>query len=254
MQVVEAWTDGATLCVFDPAALPSDFDNVVGDDPVGLMEKLQAEGKLWFGGSGGDGQFVCHAYIDEELPSDLQVVAVSRVPAMSFPFGRVFIAGAEYAANDPTLGSPFTPKGGLGPQAESVSSITVKPGTYQFAIYEVSEDASKGKQSFHPSVLLAVLSGLFFVVGAISAVAGALITVLFFVIKIVQIVLSNPLAYERWNVLYVALAFAVGGAALFGLGVLLNRWYNASPSGKAQVEERLKHPDYVLELRSAGRS
>lgn len=35
--IIEAGCDGATLCFFDPAALPADFDAQVKEDCVALM-------------------------------------------------------------------------------------------------------------------------------------------------------------------------------------------------------------------------
>ena len=63
--IVEASCDGATLCAFDPAALPTNFDQIVSDDPAGLMEKLQSEGKFWFSETGADGRFVFHIFVNE---------------------------------------------------------------------------------------------------------------------------------------------------------------------------------------------
>src|SRR5437667_2283717 len=45
--IIETGTDGATLCFFDPAALPADFDQRLADDPVSAFEELQKEGRFW---------------------------------------------------------------------------------------------------------------------------------------------------------------------------------------------------------------
>lgn len=41
--IMEAGCDGATLCFFDPAALPANFDVQVKDEAVELMAQLQTQ-------------------------------------------------------------------------------------------------------------------------------------------------------------------------------------------------------------------
>ncbi len=111
--VIEAGTDGATIAAFDAAALPGDFDDRIGDDTIEYMEELQSKGRLWFGGTGGDGTHVVHVLVDE--PEDSALLAPpSMRGTLLLPSGGLWVCGAEYMAKDPERGSSFTPKGGLG--------------------------------------------------------------------------------------------------------------------------------------------
>jgi hypothetical protein len=156
--IIETGCDGATLCFFDPAALPVDFDALVVDDPVGLMEQLQQQQKFWFGGSGGDGGYIFHVYIDEQPPLSLlsKATSVDSFDAFSIPSGRLCICGAEYAANDPMAGSSFTPTGGLARYSGMGGIVELDAGYYALELFAVEwSDKDMDAQKMPDYVLIA---------------------------------------------------------------------------------------------------
>jgi hypothetical protein len=97
--IVEAGTDAAGVALFDPGALPADFDSRVQDDPIELFETLQRDGKAFYTETGGDGRYLLHAYVDEPVPGNLQEhlrepVIIER---LAVPNGRLYFTGSEYA-------------------------------------------------------------------------------------------------------------------------------------------------------------
>ena len=90
--VVEAGCDGATLCAFDPAALPADFDRLVCDDPVAVTTRLQSEGRFWIGETGADGRFVFEVYVDEPvqtMAAGTRFKLEAQFPEFACPSGTI---------------------------------------------------------------------------------------------------------------------------------------------------------------------
>lgn len=251
--ILEAWTDGATLCAFDPGALPKDFDHIVGDDPIGVVEDLERQERAWLGGTGSDGSFVIHAYIEEPIPpfpnvSETDLVLVKDFPSFACPTGVLYISGLEYMARYPEVGSAFTPKGGLGREGATKLRVAVTPGKCRLRIFEFKGVVPQPPRSFSVAGLLGVLSWLSIVIGGISAVGGVVTLLLVLLIKLVQTITGNPLAHERWYVAGVALLTLVAGALLVGIGLGLLRLYQRSPAGKAEDEAKLQSPDFIFEV------
>lgn len=244
---VEAGTDGAMLCAFDPAALPPDFDARIADDPAGLLDTLRKEGRLWFGGTGGDGGFIVHVVASNsgDVPDGLSPAWQGGI---SLPSGSLWICGAEYIANDPRKGSAFTPRGGLGRYAMG-DRIDLPPGRYALSVYEIDrEDEEFGKPS--AMQLLETVPFVLYGLGGLAVVfsGGALAVSL--LIKLVQILLGSPLAEKGWHAVLVMLVITIAGAAAILLGRLIGRRVAAMPSvasaNAAYEAERLKHPDLIF--------
>jgi hypothetical protein len=72
-----------SLCIFDTAALPTDFDVRAGQNPVALMNTLQDEGRFWCDDALSSGDYVCHVYVDE--PLTLDAATKSRILSWSDP-------------------------------------------------------------------------------------------------------------------------------------------------------------------------
>lgn len=248
--VIEAGTDGATLCAFDPAALPPDFDARVEDDPIGLMDTLREEGRLWYGGTGGDGSFVVHVLSGEALdvPDGL---APAWQGEISLPSGSLWVCGAEYIANDPRKGSAFTPRGGLGRCAMG-DRVDMPPGRYELSVYQIDrEDEESQKPS--PLQWLQTIPFVLYGLGGLAVVfsGGALAVSL--VIKLVQILLGSPLAEKGWHAVLVMLIITIAGAAAILLGRLIAPRIAAMPSvasaNAAYEAEWLKHPHLIFAMR-----
>jgi hypothetical protein len=100
--MIEAGTDAGSVCCFDPAALPADFDRVCEMHAFETVERLAEEGRFWWGGDG-DGGYLLHFYIDEEPPADViqQDQDFEEIASFQVPSGKLVACGIEYAASDP---------------------------------------------------------------------------------------------------------------------------------------------------------
>src|SRR5438046_665522 len=94
--VVEAGTDAAALLLFDPGALPEDFDS--RDDPADVLEQLTEAGRACWFDTGADGAYLLHAYVDEPVPPSLEPYTRDPITREAFaaPTGRLYFTGAEY--------------------------------------------------------------------------------------------------------------------------------------------------------------
>jgi hypothetical protein len=129
--VAEAGTDAATLLLFDPAALPDDFDARFPSDPVAFFEELTEAGVVCLISTGADGNYLLHAYVGEPVPEDLRPYLAERVPGdgLLCRSGRVYFAGVESVFRDndsflrrhPHMGEAFP----------------LAPGMYRLAVYEM---------------------------------------------------------------------------------------------------------------------
>lgn len=100
--VIEAGTDAASLLLFDPGALPEDFDTRMQKDPGGVLNELTRTGKAYWIHTGRDGRFLLHVYVDEPVPLSLlqyshDPIAVEHFPV---PTGKLYFTGAECSARD----------------------------------------------------------------------------------------------------------------------------------------------------------
>lgn len=144
--VIETGTDGATLCFFDPAALPDDFDEQVKSGPIEVFEELTAAGRFWWTSTGGDGGFLFHFYMDEPVPERIAERAQDRYEIrIALPSGQLWACGAEYAAKDPRRGSSATPRHGLAGSPRMGGRCEAAPGSYSGAAWrtEWPDDAEK---------------------------------------------------------------------------------------------------------------
>src|SRR5262249_8834820 len=125
----EAGTDAAGVALFDPGALPGDFDLRIQDDPIELLEILQQDGKAFYTETGGDGAYLLHAYVDEPIPPNLQAhlrdpITIER---FSIPTGHLYFTGSEYAfRQDDSFLRRYPHMGG---------SVAVPAGEYRLTIH-----------------------------------------------------------------------------------------------------------------------
>jgi hypothetical protein len=119
----------ASLLLFDPGALPDDFDARARGDPYELLEQLTAAGRAYWINTGADGAYLLHAYVEEPVPASLQPYIRDPLTAETFvvPTGRLYFTGAEYGFRDddrflrkhPHMGGVFT----------------VRPGVYRLTLW-----------------------------------------------------------------------------------------------------------------------
>jgi len=128
---IEAGTDGGSVCCFDPAALPPDFDQRSEEDPVAAIEQLAKEGRFWWRGDG-DGGYLIAFYVGEDPPPEILTEAEESddIPRFHVPGGKLVACGVEYAASDPFKGNGLTPKGGLGRFTHMGGVVEIPAGDY----------------------------------------------------------------------------------------------------------------------------
>src|SRR6266436_3411687 len=96
--VIETGTDVASLLVFDPLALPDDYDRCPKQQ-LEIVRKLNEAQRIFLVETGSDGGYLIHAFVDEPVPEYLR--AFVREPRVhrhfDAPSGRIYFAGLEYA-------------------------------------------------------------------------------------------------------------------------------------------------------------
>jgi hypothetical protein len=129
--VVEAGTDAASIVLFDPRALPEGFDEAVsGDDPVAIVSELADAGRIFWTDSGGDGSYLLHAYVNEDVPAELRPYlrdTIDESHQFAVSGGCIYFTGIEYAfRNDDSFLKKYSHMGGAFP---------IENGTYVATLY-----------------------------------------------------------------------------------------------------------------------
>jgi hypothetical protein len=99
---LDAGTDAACVALFDPAALPDDFDRHWEESPIEFARVLQQEGRMFFVETGADGSYSLELFVDEEVPENLCTYAADPIelPRFRIPGGTLLFCGGEYAARE----------------------------------------------------------------------------------------------------------------------------------------------------------
>jgi hypothetical protein len=132
--IIEAGTDVATVCFFDPAALPENFNERAKQDPYEAAAEQAKEGRIWSQETGADGGYLFHFYVDEEVPELILKHAVDpkAVPSLLVPSGDIWACGVEYAARDPE-----NETGGLAKFPHMGGRCSVPPGEYAVTVWRM---------------------------------------------------------------------------------------------------------------------
>ncbi|MFO0277871.1 MAG: hypothetical protein ACK533_11390 [Planctomycetota bacterium] len=252
---VTAGTDGATIAAFDAAALPVECDARVDADPHAVLAALQAEGRRWFGGAGGDVEHVVRVLVDEE-PREVAGRAPAHRGRLTAPSGGLWVCGAECAANDPLYGSAATSPGGLG-RYDMGARVDVPRGDYELAVCERHGDG-RDDETWPAAPVLCLTFAPFAlrIVGTIAAVAATLALVVAVPWTLVQWATDDQRAIVGWQVVPWMLAasaddVAVGWCAL-ALGRRIDRLPAVVRTKAPHAAARAARPDVVLVLRRRG--
>jgi hypothetical protein len=127
--IVEAGTDAASLLLFDPGALPDDFEAQFRRDSVDLLERMTREGTACWIPTDADGAYLLHAYVDEPVSSMVARHATRQevIERFRVPSGQLYFAGSEYAfKEDDSFLRKHPHMGG---------NFGIKPGVYRLTVF-----------------------------------------------------------------------------------------------------------------------
>jgi drug/metabolite transporter superfamily protein YnfA len=180
-QIVETGTDVASLCFFDPVALPDDFDERLKREMPTFFQQLSNQGRLWWMETGADGSYLFHFYVDEQPPKEILTYThdPKEVERFLVPSGKVFACGAEYVTRHPVPGGKHSPT--------IHESFEIQPGEYSLTAWRAewpdNEYDSRMKAALGMSewqrrqrislfatyvIIALILAGIFLVVATIS--------------------------------------------------------------------------------------
>jgi hypothetical protein len=220
------------LTLFDPAAIPEDYDRTPIEDLIPLCDKLEQQGRLKLVNTGGDGSFLLHAYEEEQVPENLRPYLQEPIVLEKFqvPTGRVYLTGTEYVfAKDDSRLRKYPGMGG---------SFPLKPGVWHLTLYRTEypddfHDKLFAEKLQDPGYRLWNSMGCF--VGAAVLAFVATIVSFFFLRLMPWSVSALPL-----GLLVVSLPFIVGNSGSF----------RRIEARKKEIER--EYPSIVAVLKPAG--
>ena len=144
--VIEATTDAAALLLFDPAALPADFEQQFQSDASGALAQLHRRGLACWIPVAADGSYLLHVYLDEPIPQALRPCLREPLSIASFPVpsGWLHFTGAECAFRDDDSILAQNPRMG--------GSAAIAPGTYRLTLFRTVYPAGHVGRHFRASV------------------------------------------------------------------------------------------------------
>ena len=164
--VLEASTDGGSVVLWDPGALPDGFDVGYAADDSACVDAVFSVPTAYAFPDTGDGSFFLHLWIDEVIADDYErelvdiasLEGITDPEFLNVPTGRLHYGGIEYIFRDRNPDS----EGHMG------ASCTVEPGTYRLAAYqtgysrlEIRRMVSEAMPPLSGSFLMILLSGIF---------------------------------------------------------------------------------------------
>jgi hypothetical protein len=140
--MLEGGTDAGSMLLFDPAALPHDYDSQMRDDPMAVIEPLAADGRIYWLDTQADGGYDLGVYLADELPPNYKKFARQLGVAERFAVtsGKLYFTGIEYVFRDDDTFLRKHPHMG--------SSQDVTPGVYHLTLYDMEYP-----EDFHEDLL-----------------------------------------------------------------------------------------------------
>jgi len=171
--IVEAGTDAASLLLFDPSALPEEFDAAnAGGDPTEILSALNDQGRLFWINTDGDGGYLLHAFVDEQPAAELRQYLSDPQTSDQFTVnsGRIFFTGAEYGfRNDDSRLRSYPAMGGSFPAENGTYSITVYRAEYPDGLHDerFRQQATPAQQRIHRTYSALMVAAVLAVIAAI---------------------------------------------------------------------------------------
>lgn len=242
---IKTGTDGATLCCFDAAALPDDFDSLMKEDAIKVWESSMAQGRFWWHSTDGDGAYLFQIFTDELVPERIR--SACRDPETITPFeipsGKLWACGAEYAAKDPARGGGNGP-GGLNCYAHMGGCCEIPPGAYAATFWR-TEWPDDAEDEMLKSRLGAKTSLLTTVLGVSTVLLG--------LTALIALGVLGALSLRSFTVTYESPAWLIGPwlgwFGLVALGYVILRFLRRSEAHPARTEIARLFPSIVVQLK-----
>jgi len=232
--IVEVGTDVATVCFFDPTALPVDFDQKIQKHHSENFKGQFDAGNIWCQDTGADGAYLFHFYVDSEIPAKLKRYLREPKESAQFhvPGGEIWALGAEYAAKSRVELERKAHMGGRFELPAGVYSLTAWRTEWpQEDFVEEETDRRAGKD---PHAKTKQRIGCWIV-------PSGFLSFCLLLASIVHTFLRNKRALLFWT-----LTFLLAGIAWFFLW-----WHNrlAKLEDPARLEVAKEYPSIVVQLR-----
>lgn len=236
--IIEARTDVASVCFFDPVALPADFDQRTKERLLEGDRTLIDEGRIWCQDTGADGGYLFHFYVDEEVPPHIMAHATEphHLAVFRVPSGNIWACGSEYAATKPgEAGLDRFPH--MGQRAVlRAADYTVDVWRTEWPEGFVEKEIRKrvGKRGLKWEARLGPIAGGLFVLTLLGTIATGIQTL--------------PLLWRggwKTDVTLVWVAIGIAWLVFAFLAAILNR-INKSPARRAA---ELEFPSIVVQMR-----
>ncbi|WP_165074616.1 hypothetical protein [Paludisphaera rhizosphaerae] len=229
IHILKGGTDAAGMLLFDPQALPEDFDERTRGEAAQTLEEAAREGRLFRLEPGGNGSYSLGLCVGEEPPEDVAdflrlVDEADRLIVRN----RLFFAGIEYGFRDD--GSFLAKHPHMGEYAD------VPPGTYRLRLFVadypegIVEDRLRGRVAGAAVWLDGIMRRFLLPIGSLGAIAGMIGLAL--------------MGWREWRVTALPVSLAM---VLPAFVVSLLPAYREAREARRDVEDGL--PDYwaVLE-------
>lgn len=127
--VIEGGTDSGSMLLFDPAALPDDYDKCSKVNPTEILETATLNGDAYWIDTGGDGGYLLHAFVNEPVGSKLAkfLLDEQHVEKFRVPSGNLYFSGMEYGFR---YNNSFLKK-----YPHMGGSFELEPGLYRLSLY-----------------------------------------------------------------------------------------------------------------------
>jgi hypothetical protein len=230
MCVLQGGTDAASMLIFDPAALPDDYDRRVHDDPIAAIQKLHDDGRLYWLNTNSDGAYSLSVCMDDGLPPNLAPFGccVGEAACFSAASGRIYFTGIEYGFHHDDSFLRRHPHMG--------AYCQVPAGTYRLSLYEMEYP-----EDYHEDLLRRSVSAREF---RLYSLMNRLIPLA--CISAVALAVSPPLLGARlWSEIALPVCVALALPA-----ILISRSGSYRRTRRTHRDIQRDHPDFCATLQA----
>lgn len=127
--VIEAGSDAACLCLYDPSAVPEALSSAKGRGRQKIIDQIVAKQRAWLLRTGGDGSFVVRIYVNEHVPDELSHRAKEKTEGsrLTLETDQLCLTGIEDVRRQAT---------DAGDEPIRIApGLSLPPGTYELSMW-----------------------------------------------------------------------------------------------------------------------